>query len=172
MRFFCSILYVTSFFEHNKDKNKRGSVMLSREDEELLKTSCRICRLSADSIQAVLSKVEDEELSEDLNRQIGKYMHFINRAERKMKKEGIEPLEKDWLEKMKTWSKVQARTLLDASTRHIVNMMIENNSRGIADLLKAVHDNSGSVCCEFAQELVAFEEQNVDQLKFYLDEEK
>lgn len=153
-------------------KTKRGTVMLSREDEELLKTSCRICRLSADSIQAVLSKVEDEELSEDLNRQIGKYMHFINRAERRMKKEGIAPLEKDWLEKMKTWSKIQARTLLDTSTHHIANMMIENNSRGIADMLKAVHDHPGSACCEFANELVAFKEQNVNQLKFYLEEEE
>lgn len=142
--------------------------MLSVVDEKLLREACKTCSEAARHIESVLSKVEDEDLSDDLNRQLGRYIGFIRKAEKRLEKEGKMPYEDSIIDKMKIWSKVQRSTLFNNSTKHIADILIEDNSKGIAYMLKALHDYPKSACCEFAKELVEFEEQNVEQLKYYL----
>ena len=146
--------------------------MLSEVDEKLLKEACKTCIEASQHIQSVLSKVEDEDLSDDLNRQLGKYISFIKKAEKKLKNEGRETYEESIIDRMKIWSKIQRSTLFNNSTKHIADLLIEDNSKGIAYMLKAMHDYPMSECCEFARELVEFEEQNVKQLKYYLSQEE
>ena len=60
--------------------------------------------------------------------------------------------------------------MLNISTPHVANMVIQGNSRGIADLLKAKHNNKamGSFANELAEELMDFEEENIERLKKFL----
>jgi len=143
---------------------------MSDSDEKLLLEACRICSDAIWNIQIVLSKVEDEDLSDDLNRQLGRYVSFINMANKKLEKNGKKTFENKLVDKMKAWSKVQKNTLLNNSTRHIANLIIQDNTKGIAYMLKAIHDYPKSECCEFAKELVEFEEQSVSQLRYYLNQ--
>ena len=48
--------------------------------------------------------------------------------------------------------------------------MIQGNTRGITDLLKAKHNNKavGSYANELAEELMDFEEENIERLKKFL----
>ena len=50
--------------------------------------------------------------------------------------------------------------------------MIEGNAKGITDLMKAVKKNQEAKreYCELAEELMDFEEKNIECLKNYLDE--
>lgn len=143
--------------------------MLSEKDEKILREASKTCMESARNIQSVLSKVEDEDLSDDLNRQLGKYYGFIRKAERRLKKDGKEIQDDKILNKLKSWSKIQKNTMFNNSTKHIADMIIADNSKGIAYMLKAIHDYPESECCEFAKEIVEFEERNVSQLKYYIE---
>ena len=68
------------------------------------------------------------------------------------------------------WTSIQANTLLNTSTEHVADLMIQGNTRGITDLMKAVKANKGArkEYCELAEELMDFEEKNIEQLKSYL----
>lgn len=142
---------------------------MSDSDEKLLLETCRICAGAILNIQIVLNKVEDEDLSDDLNRQLGHYIRFINKANNELRKNNRKLFEKNPIDRMKAWSKIQKKTLLNNSTKHIADLMIKDNTNKIAYMLKAIHDYSQSECCEFAKELVEFEEQSVLQLRYYLD---
>lgn len=142
--------------------------MLSEADEKLLLETCRICYDSIWQIQVVLSKIEDEDLSDDLNRQMGRYIRMINRANKKLQQNGKKSYENKMIDRMKKWSKIQRDTLLNNSTKHIADMLIQDNTKGIAYMLKAMHDYPKCECSEFAEELVEFEEQSISQLKYYL----
>ena len=61
-------------------------------------------------------------------------------------------------------------TLLNASTSHLADMMIQGNTKGIVDLMKVVKSNQSvqKEYYEIAQELMDFEEKNIEKLKAYL----
>ena len=58
-------------------------------------------------------------------------------------------------------------TMFNISTPHVAEMMIQGNTRGIADLMKVRHNNknTGSFANEMAEELMDFEEENIERLK-------
>ena len=68
------------------------------------------------------------------------------------------------------WGGIQMNTLLNASTSHLADMMIQGNTKGIVDLMKAVKSNQSvqKEYYEIAQELMDFEEKNIEKLKAYL----
>ena len=60
--------------------------------------------------------------------------------------------------------------MLNISTNHMADMVIQGNTRGITDLLKARHNNkqAGSYANELAEELMDFQEENIERLKRFL----
>ena len=144
--------------------------MIRNEEVDVLNETCRNTRMALDSIHTVLNKVYDEDFAYDLNCQANKFRELERKAERAMMKEGILPREGSRLEKAMLWSSIQANTLLNPSTAHVADMMIQGNTRGITELLKATHNNKvkGSYANEIANELMDFEEKNIEKLKSYL----
>ena len=74
------------------------------------------------------------------------------------------------MQKAMLWGSIQANTMLNISTNHVADMVIQGNARGITDLMKAKHNNknSGSMANELAEELMDFEEENIERLKRFL----
>ena len=74
------------------------------------------------------------------------------------------------LGKAMLWGSIQANTMLNISTPHVADMMIQGNTRGITELLKVKHNNknTGSFANELAEELMDFEEENIERLKRFL----
>ena len=144
--------------------------MISNEEVSVLRESGYNARMALEAIDTVLNKVYDEELSYELNCQANKFRELERKIMRTMKREGISPREQSRLERAMRWSAIQANTLLNTSTGHVADLMIQGNTRGITDLMKVVHNNKakGSYATELARELMDFEEKNIEKLKSYL----
>ncbi len=144
--------------------------MISNEEVSVLHETCRNTRMALEAIDTVMNKVFDEELAYELNCQANKYREFEQKAQQELIKEGIEPKEGTVVEKAMLWSSVQMNTLLNTSTSHVAEMLIQGSSRGITELMKATHNNKvkGSYANEIANELMDFEEKNIEKLKTYL----
>jgi hypothetical protein len=145
--------------------------MIRSEEISVLKETCRNSRKAVEAIDTVLNKVYDEELAYDLNCQRKKYGQLERKAERMMMEEGIRPRDNSRVEKVIQWSSIQASTLLNTSTRHVADMMIQGKTKGLTGLKKVAHNNkiSGSFANELASELIDFEEKNIEKLKSYLN---
>ena len=114
----------------------------------------------------------DDDLALDLNRQAVHFLAFEDKAAEEIRKASERPEGASAVEKAASWTALQAGTLLNTSTGHVAELMIEGNAKGITDLMKAVKKNQEAKreYCELAEELMDFEEKNIECLKNYLDE--
>lgn len=143
---------------------------MTNADRNILNETYRISKTSADTIQGLISKTEDEDLAMDLNRQLGRYQRFLAESEKYFRIEGEEPYQETIIDKAQTWLNVQAGTALNNSTAHIANMVMQENTKGIGNMMKILHKNKNAnpYYCEFANELMDFTESSINQLKYYL----
>lgn len=144
--------------------------MLTGEDLAVLNEAYRNSKMGVETINAIISKVYDEDLALDLNRQAVRFLSFEDKATEKIRKANERPETESPVGKAMLWTSIQANTLLNTSTEHVADLMIQGNTRGITDLMKTVKANKGAKkeYCELAEELMDFEERNIAQLKSYL----
>ncbi len=114
--------------------------------------------------------MEDEDLALDLNRQACRFMQLEDQLRQEYQQAGEQPPEDSLVDRSMLWGGIQMNTLLNASTEHLADMMIQGNTRGITELMKAVKANPSAQreYYETAQELMDFEEKNIEKLKAYL----
>lgn len=145
--------------------------MISNEEIRVYQETCRGTRMALDTLDTILSKVYDEELAYELNLQANRYREIQRKAQQAMEREGLKAKEGGRMEKALLWSAIQAGTLLNISTAHVADMVIQGNTRGLIDLKKVTHNNkkTGSYANEIAGELMDFEEKNIQKLKSYVD---
>lgn len=146
--------------------------MLTSADLAVLNEAYRNSKMGLDAINAIISKVEDEDLALDLNRQAVRFLSFEDKVTEKIREANKRPEGSSPMGKAMLWGSIQANTLLNTSTEHLAGMMIQGNTRGITELMKAVKANKGAKkeYCELAEELMDFEEKNITRLKAYLKE--
>ncbi|MCI8852700.1 MAG: hypothetical protein HFI31_01620 [Lachnospiraceae bacterium] len=144
--------------------------MLTGEDFAILNEAYRGARTGQESINTVISKIYDEDLALDLNRQAVRFMAFENRIADKLREENQRPQRASRVERALMWTDMQVNTLTNTSTEHMADLMIQGNARAIMDLMRTVKKNQGAKreYCELAEELMDFEEKNIAKLKSYL----
>ncbi len=144
--------------------------MISDADRAVLGESYRNTRMGREAINVIISKVEDDELALDLNRQACKFVQLEEKIQKEFQKAEEKAPEESFMNRTRLWSGIQMNTLLNASTEHLADMMIQGNTKGITDLMKVVKANKGvqKEYYEMAQELMDFEEKNIEKLKAYL----
>lgn len=144
--------------------------MLTEADRAVLNESYRNTRMGREAINVIIGKVEDDELALDLNRQACKFVQLEEKIQKEFQKEQESPTEERFANRAMLWGGIQMNTLLNASTEHLADMMIQGNTKGITELMKAVKANKSvqKEYYELAEEVMDFEEKNIEKLKAYL----
>ena len=79
------------------------------------------------------------------------------------------PKEENLLTKLSSKMGVMMNTMIDATSSHIAQMIIEGCSMGITELIKAIHAHDEKDDAEkLAREVVSFEESCTENMKKYL----
>ena len=143
--------------------------MLTESDRAILDETYRSCRMGTDAIRAAVSKVTNENLALELNRQSYKYAVYGNKTVEKLEKEYEIP-RKNLFGKVKVWMGIRMNTLKNTSNVHVVQLLIRENTSAITGLMKTVKRNKDAKkeYCELAEELMDFEEKCIESLKAYL----
>lgn len=144
--------------------------MLSEADKAVLDESYKNTRMGREAINVIIGKVDDDDLALDLNRQACKFVQMEEKMEKQYQKEQVTPPQDKFMDRTMLWGGIQMNTLLNASTEHLADMMIQGNTKGITELMKVVKKNKSvqKEYYEMAQELMDFEEKNIEKLKAYL----
>lgn len=144
--------------------------MMMDADKAVLDESYRNAQMGREAINMVIGKVEDDELALDLNRQACKFVQLEDKIRKEYQKAQAQPPEESLVEKTMLWGGIQMNTILNASTEHLADMMIQGNTKGITELMKVVKANKSAQkeYYELAQEIMDFEEKNIEKLKAYL----
>lgn len=122
------------------------------------------------AIDTISDKIYEDDLALQVARQSLKYSDIRNRATDRLLQGKAEPQRRNPFSEMMLKGAIQYNTLLNTSTSHIAEMMIQGSNRGIVDMCKTLNrfpDLNGQAM-EMARELMDFEEKNIERLKKYL----
>lgn len=130
-------------------------------------------RTAIQSIEDIITKVENDQLMSELSREEDEYSCLAKECENFAKAEKIEGLkDNNWIEKAKLWSSINMGTLTDKTTRHITELMLLGTFMGIITCIKDKddHKNVSSELDEIVDKLYEFERANIDRLLPFLTE--
>ena len=129
-------------------------------------------KMGGDSIVDLMPKVEDSRLKSDMSVQLSGYEKYATRARNELKEMGIEAEEKGFMTKAMAKVGMEFNTMMDTSLSHIAEMMIQGSNMGIVEMNKCINTCERGGCedgaVKLAQEIVEFEQQNLERMKKYL----
>ena len=136
----------------------------------ILKEIQKNTQMGMTAIDTILDKIGDDEFSLQLSRQSLRYSEIHNRALDQILEQDGEVYRGSQIEELLLKGNIHASTALNISTGHLAEMIIQGSSRGITSMWKALKHNRLATddTVELAQELVDFEEKNIERMKEYL----
>lgn len=143
--------------------------MRNYEEINVLKETRKNASMAVNAIDALMGKIYNQEFAYELTAERERFRDFERKAEAGLWEHGLVSRDSG-MQKAMLWGSIQANTLMNISTNHMADMVIQGNARGIAELMKTKHNNkaSGSFANELAEELMDFEEENIERLKRFL----
>ena len=146
-----------------------GDIM-RREDIQILRDIQKNAELALKAVDTVSDKIYDDTLALQLSRQSLKYSQLRNQAVDKLLSAHLEPARANVMEQMVVAGGIHKDTLLNTSTSHIAEIIIQESSRKISRLCQSLHkyENAGDEAVEIAREFMDFEEANIRQLRKFL----
>lgn len=145
-------------------------VWMNKEDVRLYKQIQENAQTLMCAIDTLTEKIYDKNLSVEASREFMTFADIQNRALKKLTEDKEEGYKNSQMQDVIHRSGLQMGSLLDGSTSHVADMMIQENSKNVAKLYKNMRqeENASKECMELAEELAGFEENNMQRLKQYL----
>ena len=143
--------------------------MYRNEEINVLKETRKNAAMAVNAIDALMGKIYNQEFAYELTAERERFRDFERKAEAGLWEHGLVSRDSG-IQKAMLWGSIQANTMLNISTNHVADMVFQGNVRGITELMKTKHNNkvSGSFANELAEELMDFEEENIERLKRFL----
>lgn len=122
------------------------------------------------AIDSINDRIYDDDLAVHVTRESMKYAELYNRATDRLLEGRAASFRESGFQDIMLRGGVRANTMLNTSTSHIAELMIQGSNRGLTSMWKTInhHENAGNVSMEIARELMDFEEKNIEMLKQYL----
>lgn len=137
---------------------------------ELLEYIYQNTGMGLTTIPQILEISKDEEFNKHLNAQLKKYQEIHQKADEKLKALGEDSQKIGKFEKFRAYLMINMETLMDKSTSHIAEMMIQGSTMGVIQAIQKIKDYEGtdSEICDMMKRLKKLEEDNIEQLKNFL----
>lgn len=143
---------------------------MKSDDAKVLREVQRNTKMAMKAIDTITDRVYDDDLSMHITRESMKYAELYNKATDRLLNGRAASYRENGIQDMMLKGGVRANTMLNTSTSHIAELLIQGSNRGLASMWKAINhnENAGNVSMEIAKELMDFEEKNIEKLKQYL----
>lgn len=143
---------------------------MKSEDIKICREVQRNAQMAIKAIETISDKVYNEELARHISKQTIKYSELKNRAMEKLLEAKALPYHTNRMADLMLVGGIHSKTMLNTSTSHIAQLMIQGSNRGVTEMCKVLNHNedAGVSAIELAKELMDFEEKNIEKLKTYL----
>ena len=141
-------------------------------EAEILAKIYKNMKMGTESVTKLLPKVHDGEFKTKLTDQLQGYEQYAAKAKARLCEKGEEA--QDEKPMVKFWASVgiAMNTMIDTSSSHIAEMIIEGSTMGITDTTKIINEYEGKPECkeaiELARDIVKFEQNNIEIMKNFL----
>ena len=140
------------------------------KEEKLLEEIAQSANTGVYSINTLLPKVENSRVSAELVSHRSKLEEIASAAQQLMLERNIVPDDAGAIAKMGIWTGVQMNTMLDSSSSHIADMVIQGDTMGITKMTRELNDSpvEDPRIRQLGEELVNTQRRNIEILKKYL----
>ena len=142
------------------------------KDAKFLQNIYSNVKMGSESIINLLPKVKDDEMKSYMTTQLDQYEKYAADIKKKLEGKGVQAKEESAMTKLSAKMGMSMNTMIDSTTSHIAEMMVQGSTMDITDLLQKVSAYSKYSECDnsisLAKEIVAFEEKNVEKMKGFL----
>ena len=138
-------------------------------EAEMLEKIYKNMKMGSDSMINLMPSVKDAEFKRKMTEQLDGYEQFASRARERLIEIGGEPKEENAVTKM--WASVgmKMNTLMDSTSSHIAEMIVEGSTMGMTDTIKILRESENADISEssmkLARDIVKFEEDNIERMK-------
>lgn len=140
--------------------------------KKLLDALYKNVKMGADSIIDLLPKVSDQNMRDELTRELDQYSGFADEIKNMLYSIDEEAKDESIFAKIGTKMSVAMNTMVDSTSSHIAEMMIQGGTMGITDATKTLREYENTSCSEdaldLAKRIIKFEEDSIEKLKEFL----
>lgn len=143
---------------------------MKKDDKQVLREVQKNSQMAMQAIDSISSRIYDDSLSAQVTRDSMRYAELYNRATEELLRGKAESYKETGYQEMMLRGAIKANTMMNSSTSHIAQMLIQGTNRGLTDMWKIMNhsENAGNRTVELAKELMDFEEKSIEKLKEYL----
>lgn len=143
---------------------------MMKQEVNIYREIQRNTEMAMRAIDAVSDKVFDEHLATQISKQSLEYARIRNQAYDKLLEAKADPYRSSYAENLRLTGGVQYNTLFNTSTSRIAEVMIKECNSGVLQLNKVLNHNNRAdeTARNLANQLLRFEEKNIEQLTKYL----
>ena len=143
---------------------------MKQDDITILREIQRNTQMAMTTIDTLLDKTEDDDFTLKLSRQSIVYAKIHNDAVERLIEGQSGTYRSNQITDLALRGSLHMGTMLNISTSHMAEMMIQGSNRGMTRMYKTVKLNALAQdrSVELAQELMDFEAKSIEQMKEYL----
>ncbi|MDP4152519.1 MAG: hypothetical protein Q8865_03615 [Bacillota bacterium] len=140
------------------------------KDTELLNYIYKNAEMGKNSISQLIDISDDTNFRNVLKSQLTEYQNIFDKSKDKMKALNHNPDSIGAIAKVSTYMSVKGNTLIDKTSSHMAQMMIQGSTMGVTDITRHLkdYDNSDPEVKGLADKLLKTEQTNIDEMKKYL----
>lgn len=137
---------------------------------KLLDDAYKNVKMGNFAIDTIVSKIENKDLVKLLQKQNSFYFEKSTTLEHMAEQLSHQVKDINAMLKASSFFSINVKTMVDKSTSHIAEMLIEGTTMGITTLIKEIKDNPAaqSELIEVSSDIVAHQEKFVEELKDFL----
>ena len=146
-----------------------AEALKTKQTATLLQAIYKNVKMASDSILNLMPKVKDSKLKNDLTVQLSVYEAYASRAAKLLADEGVKPEDESTVTKLASKWGTMMNTMMDSTSTHIAEMMVEGATMGVNDMLKQLRESENSAISEsalrLARDVCEYEEKLVEDMK-------
>lgn len=129
-------------------------------------------KMGADAIISLLPHIKEDGLRSVVTMQLDGYEKYAARAAAALEARGLAAKQENLVTRLSSRAGIAINTLLDSTLSHIAELLIEGSNMTITEMTRLLNDHEArgksKDAVRLANEVVRFEEHNLEMLRRYL----
>lgn len=137
-------------------------------DAEMLNFIYQNSQMGVETLNQLIPMIDNEAFKKRIEAQLKEYEQIHEEAKKLLNRHGYDEKGIGALEKIMAYLMIDMKTLMDKSSSHITEMLIQGSNMGIIDAVKRINQYEKEAEKEVTalmKRLLKFEENNVERLK-------
>ena len=137
-------------------------------DAEMLNFIYQNSQMGVETLNQLIPMIDNEAFKKRIEAQLKEYEQIHEEAKKLLNRHGYDEKGIGALEKIMAYLMIDRKTLMDKSSSHIAEMLIQGSNMGIIDAVKRINQYEKEAEKEVTalmKRLLKFEENNVERLK-------